>query len=67
MKSMDGAKSVSVGGQQYEVINGIVEVPAGHENMMYSFGFITIGKNEPVELEENVLIPEAVSVKSKKK
>lgn len=53
MKSPDGTTSVSLGGQNYEANKkGIIDVPAEFEDTMYSFGFITVGKNIPIEAEE---------------
>ena len=55
MYSPEGSKSVSLGGQNYEANKkGIIEVPAEFEDTMYSFGFITVGKNIPIEPEEPV-------------
>ncbi|MEI8032775.1 MAG: hypothetical protein WCH05_05485 [Chlorobiaceae bacterium] len=62
MKSPDGIRTVFVGGKTYEAgASGIIEVPGEHEETMYAFGFLTIGKN----LEE-VLEPEAGKVEKKK-
>ena len=53
MYSPEGSKSVSLGGQNYEANKkGVIEVPAEFEDTMYSFGFITVGKNIPIEPEE---------------
>lgn len=52
MKSPEGTVSVCLGGQSYEANKrGVVEVPAEYEDTMYSFGFVTIGKNIPAEPE----------------
>ena len=54
MKSPSGSTSVSLGGQNYEANrNGIIEVPTEFENTMYSHGFITVGKNIPIEPEND--------------
>jgi len=51
MKNSDGVSSVFVGGQSYAVgKKGIVEIPAEYEDTMYSFGFVTVGKNIPADL-----------------
>jgi len=52
MKSLEGSTSVSLGGQNYEANKrGVIEIPVEYEDTMYSFGFVTIGKNIPAEPE----------------
>ena len=61
MKSTDGAVSAFVGGKNYEVNKkGIIDVPVEFQDTLYSFGFITVGKNTvPAEFDA-VQIPDPV-------
>jgi hypothetical protein len=63
MKSPSGSTSVSLGGQNYEANEkGVIEIPAEYEDTMYSFGFITIGKNMLEEPEtDEPAIPDPVA------
>lgn len=65
MKSTDGAVSAFVGGKNYEVNKkGIIDVPVEFQDTLYSFGFITVGKNtapdeiEAVQISDQVVKPE---------
>ena len=45
MKCPVGNSSVSFEGIEYRAKKGIVEVPEEAEQTLYSFGFLTVGKN----------------------
>ena len=56
MKCPAGSSSVSFEGTEYRAKKGIVEVPDEAELTLYSFGFLTVGKN--VQEDEPVPEPE---------
>ena len=58
MKLPAGSHSVSFEGVEYKGKKGIVEVPEEAEQTLYSFGLLTVGKNEPDEEQETRPAPD---------